>query len=109
MSFPQSLPQMLENQRGVLLNRIQGLSEDRQDTRLAWDAQSKLQHSKNELYEVEQALQRWAVGTYGICQLCQKPINPERLEIAPTVEYCVPCQRLTEKRPWQRSRQTLSV
>lgn len=50
---------------------------------------------KNELSsrieELEEALGRLEEGTYGICENCGKPIDPERLEILPTTSLCAGC------------------
>lgn len=43
------------------------------------------------LREVEAALERIEQGTYGVCENCREPINPERLEAIPYTRYCVDC------------------
>lgn len=52
------------------------------------------------LHQIDGALTRIDDGTYGICLRCGKPINPERLEALPYVEYDVECQAILE-REWQ--------
>jgi DnaK suppressor protein len=49
------------------------------------------------LRQVEGALTRIEEGTFGICQRCGKPINEERLEAFPYVEYCIECQSFLER------------
>jgi len=44
-----------------------------------------------QLAEVEAALVRVAEGTYGVCQVCNRPIAPERLEAIPWAATCVSC------------------
>jgi DnaK suppressor protein len=44
-----------------------------------------------QLAEVEKALDKFEKGTYGICEICGKPINPERLEALPQALYCMEC------------------
>ena len=44
------------------------------------------------LSDVDQALQRVAAGTYGICDACGNPIGAERMEFRPTSRYCVECK-----------------
>ncbi len=51
---------------------------------------------QDELADVEQALERIAEGTYGVCQVCGEPINPERLEARPAAIYCIRHQRERE-------------
>jgi RNA polymerase-binding protein DksA len=50
------------------------------------------------LTHVEGALKRIEDGTYGICENCGKPIQPERLEAMPWVTLCIDCKRLAERR-----------
>lgn len=47
--------------------------------------------AQSELRQVEDALARIAVGTYGRCADCGRPIPAARLEIRPFAELCVPC------------------
>ena len=47
--------------------------------------------------EIDGALKRLDNGTYGVCQRCGKPINPERLVAFPYVEYDVDCQAILER------------
>lgn len=47
--------------------------------------------SKAELILISKALQRYENGNYGICQRCEQPIKPERLEAVPEAEYCLNC------------------
>lgn len=44
-----------------------------------------------ELAEVRAALERIAVGTYGVCVVCGMPIPPGRLEVRPHAAMCVVC------------------
>ncbi|MBI3910839.1 MAG: TraR/DksA C4-type zinc finger protein [Armatimonadetes bacterium] len=44
---------------------------------------------QDELHQVEAALNRIQDGTYGRCERCGKPIDPERLELLPYVTLCV--------------------
>jgi DnaK suppressor protein len=47
--------------------------------------------TKDQLAEVERALEKFEKGTYGICENCGKQINPERLEALPQALYCMEC------------------
>ena len=46
---------------------------------------------KETLDEVEAALEKIESGTYGVCEDCQKPIAPARLEAKPAARYCIDC------------------
>src|SRR3712207_1626211 len=52
---------------------------------------------RQELDDVERALIRIANGTYGFCEECGEPINPERLEARPAATYCIRPQRERER------------
>ena len=49
------------------------------------------------LIRVRQALTRIKLGKYGVCSNCNKLIQPNRLLINPTAEFCVDCERKFEK------------
>jgi DnaK suppressor protein len=55
------------------------------------------------LAQIEGALERMDEGTYGLCQRCGKPINPERLEAFPYVAYDIDCQTILERENALRS------
>ena len=48
------------------------------------------------LADVEAALQRIAEGRYGVCHLCRRPVDRERLTIVPQARYCARCQQVRE-------------
>ena len=47
---------------------------------------------KDNLIEVEHALEKFDKGTYGLCDICGKPINPDRLEALPHANQCLTCK-----------------
>lgn len=49
------------------------------------------------LAEVDQALQRLALGTYGACVDCSEPIDPLRLQASPHCARCLACEALHER------------
>jgi RNA polymerase-binding protein DksA len=49
------------------------------------------------LVQIEHALSKLEGGSYGMCDKCGKPINEERLLIAPFATLCVDCKRLEER------------
>jgi RNA polymerase-binding transcription factor len=49
---------------------------------------------KTLLRQVEAALMRVKEGTYGICQECEEPISPKRLQALPWAKFCVRCQEM---------------
>ena len=49
---------------------------------------------KTLLREVEDALMRVKDGVYGVCQECEEPISPKRLQALPWAKFCVRCQEM---------------
>lgn len=49
-----------------------------------------------EISEIDRALERIKTRTYGLCVGCGRPIESERLEAAPEVEFCAACQEARE-------------
>jgi DnaK suppressor protein len=48
------------------------------------------------LQQVQEALDRFADGTFGICAECGNPIDPARLKALPHAAHCLDCQRRLE-------------
>jgi RNA polymerase-binding protein DksA len=55
------------------------------------------ENSEHVLREIDDALKRIEDGTYGICQTCGKPIEPERLKILPYATQCIEDKRRAER------------
>ena len=47
---------------------------------------------RQELTGIEHALHKFEEGTYGKCDNCGKPIDPERLEALPQASLCLNCK-----------------
>jgi RNA polymerase-binding protein DksA len=47
---------------------------------------------RQELAQIEHALEKIEKGTYGMCDNCGKPISPERLEALPQATLCMNCK-----------------
>jgi len=52
---------------------------------------------REQLAEVEHALQKFEDGTYGLCDNCGQPIDPARLEALPQASLCLKCKALQTK------------
>ena len=50
-----------------------------------------------ELKDIDDALGKLEQGTYGVCEACGKPIDPERLEAKPWARFCVADQARIEQ------------
>jgi RNA polymerase-binding transcription factor DksA len=68
-----------------------------------------LSQEQDALYEIDEALKRIELGTYGTCEMSNKPINHERLEAIPFTRYTVEVQSQLEKQnKAQRVRQSVT-
>lgn len=53
---------------------------------------------ENNLYRINQALEKMVKGTYGICEECGELIEIERLKIEPAAQICVNCIKKRNKK-----------
>jgi RNA polymerase-binding transcription factor DksA len=60
-------------------------------------ALSLLSQEQDALYEIDQALKRIELGTYGVCEMSGKNIPRARLEAIPFARFTVECQSQLEK------------
>jgi DnaK suppressor protein len=60
-------------------------------------ALSLLSQEQDALYEIDQALKRIELGTYGVCEMSGKQIPHTRLEAIPFARFTVQCQAQLEK------------
>ena len=56
-----------------------------------------LVQQRKELNEIELALDKIKVGTFGICEMCEEPIGRQRLEVKNFARFCITCREITEK------------
>ena len=56
-----------------------------------------LSQEQDALYEIDEAIKRIELGTYGTCEMSGKPINHERLEAIPFTRFTVECQSQIER------------
>ncbi|MGI8603524.1 MAG: TraR/DksA family transcriptional regulator [Verrucomicrobiales bacterium] len=60
-------------------------------------ALNMLSKEQDALYEIEEALRRMDLGTYGVCEMSGKKIPQARLEAIPFARFTVECQAQLEK------------
>ena len=81
--------------------QVAGLVHDAQDESIAdllVDVNlAAISREIQELRDVEAALRRLVMGTYGVCTGCGLWIARERLDAYPTAKRCVSCQRREER------------
>lgn len=55
-----------------------------------------IQSGEESLRNIDAALEKIEEGTFGICELCGKKINKDRLKAVPYAKLCIDCQREEE-------------
>ena len=55
------------------------------------------ENESKQLALIDEAVLRIDDEEYGLCQNCEKDINPKRLAAIPWARYCLDCQELLEK------------
>jgi len=48
------------------------------------------------LREIDSALEKLKEGTFGICEMCTKPIGIRRLKVMPSARLCIKCKSVEE-------------
>ena len=62
-----------------------------------WRRMALEQRIRDQLTEVEHALRKFEAGSYGLCDICGQPIEPERLEALPQTSLCFSCKACQAK------------
>ncbi len=55
------------------------------------------ENDSRQIILINEALERIEDEEYGLCQNCEKEINPKRLDAIPWARYCLNCQELVEQ------------
>src|SRR5688500_8065487 len=103
------IKERLLNERELLIEKLKGndLSIDDSETPDPVDLAVR-NYSKNvmlavsendsrQIILINEALERIEDEEYGLCQNCEKEINPKRLDAIPWARYCLNCQELVEQ------------
>lgn len=96
-----ALRRSLEEQREFRSEQLRRYSPDALDQAAEGQVEVHMrlfESARAVLTDVEDALARMDEGRYGVCEVCEKPIPLERLEIVPQARYCVRCQQARESR-----------
>jgi RNA polymerase-binding transcription factor DksA len=85
---------LLTNARNVRLDQFEALAVRNSD--LGSAVLDEIDHGiaaqvSQELAEIEIALLRMSLGTYGACERCGELIPVERLYVRPHARFCPPC------------------
>jgi len=86
-------------QYGRIAGEVRDADEDAVADLLVDVNLAEIDREVQELRDIEGALRRLTLGTYGVCIACREAIEPDRLESFPTAKRCLSCQRRHEQRP----------
>ena len=70
-----------------------GFADSAQSTAERGKVLALVERLREQLRDVDHALQKITEGTYGVCENCGNPIGPERLEALPYSRLCVSCKQ----------------
>ncbi len=101
------LQRMLEQERARLVTQLEHTESWTNDhmgygNHMADDATEAFEQAKDlavrtrlekTLRQVEEALQKFELGTYGICEACGTKIDWARLEAKPEARLCIKCRQ----------------
>jgi DnaK suppressor protein len=99
------LGEELERQRSFRVSQLQDLAAAAAEPASSRDAaRQQITHALTMaaqyiLTDIDAALDRLQIGTYGSCEHCDAAIPFERLETLPMSRLCMPCQYATEASP----------
>lgn len=73
------------------------------DTNLMEQNVMMLEHEREKIRLLNDALRKIHEGTFGICELCGANIGESRLEVIPYAKYCIDCMsKMEDKKRRQR-------
>lgn len=68
---------------------------------------AEIDRDLDELRAIDAALLRVADGSYGVCAVCERPIDLKRLNLTPHALRCIDCQTVFERTHFQKTGHTL--
>jgi DnaK suppressor protein len=96
---------ILNNSKNALKNELALSPDDLPDetdlaaSEISQNLVFKLRDRERQLLsKIDEALARMDEGTFGICEDCEEPIEPRRLEARPVSTLCISCKERQEHR-----------
>ena len=103
----QTLLKSDQEQYAMIGDQVRDLEDDSFADLMADVNLAEIDRDLEELRAIDAALLRVADGSYGDCVVCDKPIDPKRLEITPQALRCIDCQTIFERTHFQKTGHTL--
>jgi DnaK suppressor protein len=106
-AFKKNLLQQLKELESKLVGAVDELSEETDllpdlsdratvETDISFDLRVKDREQKL-ISKIKEALMRIDDGSFGICESCGDPIEPERLKARPIATLCIDCKNEQER------------
>ena len=93
-SFATEDPNLKHNWETKYPNREDGDKDEEADEVQEYDNKLSLEYSLElKLKDINNALEKIKIGTYGICEKCGKKITEERLLACPEAKTCLNCHK----------------
>jgi DnaK suppressor protein len=95
--------EVLARRRALRENHPASTGVVKDDQELAGDAHALgldiaiLEKESETLRNIDEAITRLEVGTYGVCDGCDEPIADQRMQVLPFADRCVDCQSDRER------------
>lgn len=91
--------QEIERLRGALVQEVDASQDEADPDIFERDKTIALLRTlERKLDSIDYAIRLAQKGTYGICEMCGKPIDPARLRALPHTTLCVQCKASLERR-----------
>lgn len=75
------------------LNLDFGFADSAQSTAERNKVLAVIERLRENLHDVDLALSKIEKGTFGVCERCGEPMDPERLEALPYARLCMSCKQ----------------
>jgi DnaK suppressor protein len=96
-SLLQDLMETHTEMQAITEERESELEESAQKDRIARLTSSLKERDQKTIRDIDAALERMAVGEYGLCENCGNEIGIGRLRALPTTQLCIECATEREK------------
>ena len=96
-SLLQDLMETHTEMQAITEERESELEESAQKDRIARLTSSLKERDQRTIRDIDAALERMAVGEYGLCESCGNEIGIGRLRALPTTQLCIECATEREK------------
>jgi DnaK suppressor protein len=97
------LVQAIRNRDGIAIEQCPDSLDQVQHATERDLAIRSLDRDSNLLRNVRAALDRIEEGSFGLCLHCEEEISPKRLAAVPSTAYCIVCQELADRSPFEEA------